>query len=261
MNAVGEDNSGLGPSNPIAAQSRSRRCYKVVTIGHGEGGYFVRLDGRDIRTPARRQLVLPSRALAQAMAREWEHRDGAINYAHMPLTRLANAALDHLSMDAGPVIAEIVNYADSDLLCYRACRPDELARRQSQAWDPVLNWATRALGINLVTTVGIVHRPQNKASLERLEERLRASDVFTLAGLHGTTMATGSALIALALGEGVLTPEKAWTIAHIDENWQSSHWGHDVQAQTRHAARQAEFKAIARLLALVGQDHAPMAGP
>ncbi len=258
MNGAGEDNSGLDrPSNhmAMAEQSRPRRCCKVVTVGHGEGGHSVRLDGRDVRTPARRPLALPSRALAQAVAREWKRQDGAIDYAHMPLTRLANTALDHLSVDAAPVIAEIVNYASSDLLCYRAGRPDELARRQGKAWDPVLNWAARALKIKLVTTVRIVHRPQNEASLRRLEERLRASDVFTLAGLHGATIATGSAVIALALGAGVLTPEKAWAIAHIDENWQKSYWGHDVRAQTRHAARQAEFKAIARLFALVGQEH------
>lgn len=230
-----------------------KRFYKTVAVEEGEGGYRLTLDGRPVRTPLKNRLDMPSRALADAVAGEWDAQDETIDPAAMPLTRLANTALDRVAPDPGRIVGEIADYAGTDLLCYRADAPDGLVERQNAVWDPLLSWGARAIGARFVATVGIVHQPQPDASLQAVRDHLMARDAFTLTSIHNATTLTGSAIIALALEASEIAPDEAWSAAHVDEDWQIGLWGRDAEAEARRAARQAEFDAAAHLLALLGE--------
>jgi chaperone required for assembly of F1-ATPase len=212
----------------------------------------VLLDGKPVRTPAGRELAVPVKALAEALAAEWAAQGERIDPAAMPLTRLVNSALDGVTDRAAEVRAEIVKYAASDLLCYRAEGPAELVRRQAKAWDPVLAWAGSELDVHLATGQGIVPVAQPPAALDVVASRLTSLGALALAAYHVITTLTGSALLALAHARGRLTAEEAWAAAHIDEDWQIGQWGEDAEAQARRARRWAEMQAASRLLALLG---------
>jgi chaperone required for assembly of F1-ATPase len=169
----------------------------------------------------------------------------------MPLTKLANSAIDGVKGREDDVIGDIVNYAGSDLVCYRAEGPRGLVEGQRTHWDPVLVWAKSALGAPFVFAEGVVHVAQPQASLERLREALKAQAPFGLAALHVMTGLTGSALLALAVALGRMTSEEAWKAAHVDEDWQIAQWGEDAEAAARRAARRRDFDAAARALALL----------
>jgi chaperone required for assembly of F1-ATPase len=230
---------------------RPKRFYRAVSVDGAAPAFRVLLDGKPIRTPARRELSLPTRALAEAVAAEWEAQGDHIDPASMPLTRLVNSVLDGVAGREAEVRAEIAKYAASDLLCYRAEAPAELVRRQGQAWDPVLAWAHEALGARLVLGQGIAPVTQPPAAGAAIERALGGLDAFALAAHHVMTTLTGSALLALAHAGARLTAEEAWAAAHVDEDWQIGQWGEDAEAAARRAGRWEEMQAASRLLALL----------
>jgi chaperone required for assembly of F1-ATPase len=228
-----------------------KRHYRTVSVDGAPPAVRVLLDGRPVRTPARRELAVPARALALALAAEWEAQGERIDPAAMPMTRLVNSALDGVAGREAEVRAEIAKYAANDLLCYRADAPAELVRRQVQAWDPVLIWARTALNVHLATGQGIAAVTQPPPAIAAIEGALADLDALALTAHHVMTTLTGSAVLALAHARGRLTAEEAWTAAHIDEDWQISQWGEDAEAKARRARRWTEMQAASRLLGLL----------
>jgi chaperone required for assembly of F1-ATPase len=234
-----------GRTARAAKPSLPKRFYIDVAVG-GDGALL--LDGKPVRTPAKAPLVLPTRALAEAVAGEWRAQGERIDPATMPLTKLANSAIDGVAGREQAVIDDILKHAGSDLVCYRAAGPRGLVDAQTKHWDRVLDWARDALGAPLVALDGVVHVAQPQASLDRLGQELAGRDRFALAALHVMTALTGSALLALAVALGRLTPEEAWEAAHVDEDWQISQWGEDEEAAERRDNRRRDFAAAATLL-------------
>ncbi len=230
---------------------RPKRFYRAASVDGAAPAFRVLLDGKPVRTPAKRELAVPSRALAEALAAEWEAQGERIDPATMPLTRLANSAIDGVSGREAEVRADIAKYAASDLLCYRAEGPAELVRRQTEVWDPVLAWARESLGARFVLGQGVVPVAQPQAATAAIERALAEFDAFSLAAHHVMTTLTGSALLALAHARGRLAADEAWAAAHVDEDWQIAQWGEDAEAKARRDRRCAEMQAASRLLALV----------
>jgi chaperone required for assembly of F1-ATPase len=228
--------------------SARRRFYTKAAVASGADGHAVTLDGKPVRTPARRPLAAPTPDLAVAIAAEWEAQRETIDPATMPLTRLANAIIDGVAERAQPVAAEIAKYLQTDLLFYRAASPPELIERQRRHWDPILAWSADALGARFVCTEGVTHIAQPQGALDAARAAISADDPWRLGALHVATTLTGSGLIALALAAGRLTAEEAWTAAHVDEDWNMEQWGHDELALERRAVRFAELKAAALVL-------------
>lgn len=222
-----------------------KRFWKDVTVT-ADG---IALDGKPIRTPERAALKVPSAALAEAIADEWRAVEGTIDPRAMPLTGLANAAIDRIAPDTASFAAGLAKYAESDLLCYRAAEPPELAQRQAALWNPALDWAEGRYGVQFELAQGVMHQPQPPATIARLSEAVAARDHFALAGLFPIVTVTGSVVLALALIEGAMDAEAVWTAARIDDDWQEQHWGVDDLAQRTTAAHRADFDAGARFLA------------
>jgi chaperone required for assembly of F1-ATPase len=245
---------GPSPGRPLA-----KRFYKAATVadassvggGGEEAAFRVLLDGRPACTPANALLALPTRALAEAVAGEWRAQQEHIDPATMPLTRLANSAIDGVRGREAQVRADIVGYAASDLLCYRATEPDALVRRQAELWEPVLGWARDALGAHLQVAKGVMPLTQPAAAQQAVARALDGQDAFALAALHVMTTLMGSALLALAHARGRLTAEQAWAAAHVDEDWQIGTWGEDAEAAARRLRRWSEMQAASRMLALL----------
>ena len=228
-----------------------KRFYQEVAIeDKGDGAASLRLDGKPVRTPGKAPLVLPNRKLADAVAEEWRAQGERIDPATMPLTKLANSAIDGVRGREEAVVDDIMAHAGSDLLCYRAEGPEGLVAAQGTHWDPVLAWAKAALDAPLVLGKGVVHVVQPESSLARIKQELKGRDAFSLAALHVMTQLTRSALLALAVALRRLTPEEAWKAAHVDEDWQVNLWGEDADAAARRENRRRDFDASARLLTL-----------
>ncbi len=246
-----------GPENPMrAAQLNMRpapvkRFYKVAEVGEeADGRYALTLDGRRARTPGRNALAARSRAVMQAVAEEWARQGEALDPADMPLTRLLNSAIDGVAKAMDETRAEIVRYAGSDLLCYRAESPEALAERQRAAYDPVLDWAAEVLGARFVLAAGVIHVEQPPDPLAAVRAAVAAvDDPVALAGLSVVTTLTGSAVLALAVARGRLTAAEAWRIAHVDEDFQIEKWGEDAEAARRRERRWREMKAAADVIA------------
>lgn len=224
-----------------------KRFYQEVAIkDEGGPGASLLLDGKPVRTPGKAPLVLPTRALASAIAVEWRAQKDRIDATTMPLTKLANSAIDGVVGREQAVIGDILAFAGADLLYYRAQGPHGLTEAQKKHWDPVLAWVKEALGAPLILSEGVVHVAQPSASLDRLKATLAGRDGFSLAALHVMTSLTGSALLALAVAFGLMTPEAAWKAAHVDEDWQISQWGEDAEAAARRKNRWRDFAAATR---------------
>ncbi len=234
------------PARPLP-----KRFYKEAVAAPVEGGFGVTLDGRAVNTPAKRRLVVPSRPLAEALASEWAAQSEKINPATMPLTRLANTALDGVAQQMAEVEAEIVKYARSDLICYRAGEPEGLAKAQAAAWDPLMAFARDKLGARLALAEGVVFVDQPEAAIAAVATAVRhyvgdgPGAPFRLAALHVMTTLAGSAVLALAVALGQTTWETAWATAHVDEDWQARIWGADAEAQARRAWRETDLRAAA----------------
>lgn len=223
-----------------------KRFWKEVTTE----GLGIRLDGRPVRTPARALLELPSRALAEAIAAEWAAQGEEIDPRAMPLTGLANAAIDRVAPDPAAFIRDLARYAETDLLCYRADEPEPLVARQRAQWDPLLAWAARRFDIRFELASGILHKPQPPATVTRLSAALAANPPFRLAPLSPLITISGSLVIALAVAEGAVDADTAFAAGHLDELWQAEQWGEDELALDSRTIRRADFLAAARFLAL-----------
>jgi chaperone required for assembly of F1-ATPase len=246
---MAENGASAHPAAKIAAPTLPKRFYKEVAVKDEEGGgASLLLDGRPVRTPGKVSLTLPARSLAEAVAAEWRAQGERIDPLTMPLTRLANSAIDGVKGREEVVIDDIARHAASDLLCYRADGPKALVEAQETHWDPVLAFARDELKAPLVLSEGIVHAAQPEVSLTRIRSEFEGLDAFRLAALHVMTVLTGSALLALAVFRHKLTPDEAWTAAHVDEDFQISQWGEDAEAKTRRENRFRDFVAAAETL-------------
>ena len=246
------------PIDPVEAVRRSARkalrprFYKTAHVDDthvGDDGFAIRLDGRAVRTPARRSLQAPTRALADALAAEWNAQEELIDPQRMPLTRLANSIIDGVVDAPAAVAAEIEKYLGSDLVVYRAPGPPGLIARQAQAWDPLLDWARAALGARFVLAEGVNFVAQPAAALAAARAAI-PRDPWRLGALNAITTLTGSALIGLAVLAGRLAAAEAWAAAHVDEDWNMDFWGRDELALERRACHFAEMKAAAMVLDL-----------
>jgi chaperone required for assembly of F1-ATPase len=236
-----------------------KRFYEAVTVAEpapsrsgSASAWSILLDGKTVRTPAKAVLAVPTRALALAIAEEWKAQGERIDPSTMPLTRLVNSAIDGVRGREIEVRDDIVKYAASDLLCYRAREPDGLTRRQAELWDPVLAWSRDALAADFVVADGLMPVTQPGAAKAAVARQLIDDDAFTLAAMHVITTLTGSALLALAHSRGHLDAEAAWAAAHVDEDWQIAKWGEDAEAAARRQRRWQEMQAASRLLVLLG---------
>jgi chaperone required for assembly of F1-ATPase len=226
------------------------RFYKAVELREADGRHALLLDGRGARTPGRNPLAAKSRALMLEAAAEWERQSETIDPAKMPLTRLLNSAIDGVAHTMAETRADILGYAGSDLLCYRAEEPETLAARQADAFDPVLRWAADSLGARFNVTNGVMHVAQPPEALAAIGAALEAyDDPVAVAALSVMTTLTGSALLALAVARGFLSPEGAWQAAHVDEDFQAERWGADADSTARREARWREFEAAAAAVA------------
>jgi chaperone required for assembly of F1-ATPase len=227
---------------------RVARFYKEVSVAPAGGGYAVLLDGKPVHTPEKAQLILPNAALAEAVAAEWHAQAARVDPAIMPLTRIANTAIDRIAAARDAVITEIAAFAKADLTCYRADAPAELAALQAKTWDPILDWVEQKYGARLGATRGLRFVSQPADAVAALEGAVAAHDPFGLAALHTAVTLVGSLAIALALAEGRLDARAAYAAAHVDEQFQAERWGADSEAQTRHHARERELEAAAIVL-------------
>ncbi len=232
-----------------ARASLRKRFYQHASAGDGagEGGFAILLDGKPVKTSQRRALAAPARELADAIAREWDAQEKVIDPAAMPLTRLANAAIDAVADHAGAVADEVAKYLSSDLLCYRAEAPPGLVTLQAKHWDPVIAWASDKLGARVVLIEGIVFAAQPEEAIAAARAAI-PKDIWRLAAVASITTLTGSGLLALALAQGAIDAEAAWAAAHVDEDFQMDYWGRDDQALARRAFRHADFEAAVRVL-------------
>jgi chaperone required for assembly of F1-ATPase len=261
MRDIFEDIFENQPLDPMEAARRTTRpnlrarFYKEASAGEreGDGGYAVLLDGRPVRSPARKPLNAPARELAQAIVAEWQAQDKVIDPAAMPLTRLANSIIDGVVAAPQPVADDIEKYLGTDMLFYRAADPEGLVALQRKHWDPVLDWARQAFDGRFVLAEGVMHVEQPQQSIANARTAIATSQdiagAWRLGALHVVTALTGSALLALALAAGNLSPDEAWTAAHVDEDWNMQFWGRDELALERRAYRRKEFDAAAAVLA------------
>ncbi|MBP0615325.1 ATP12 family chaperone protein [Jiella mangrovi] len=235
---------------PFARPELPKRFYKAVAVTETPQGFAVSLDGRPVKTPARKPLAVPTKPAADAIAAEWEAQSERIDPASMPVTRLANTVIDGILDDPEPVRAEIARFAETDMMFYRAGEPERLVERQRERWDPILAWAEERLGARFTLAEGVMHVAQPDASLAVVRAHLQGfADGFSVAALHQMTTLTGSALLAMAIADGRLSAEEAWALAHLDEDWNVEQWGADDEAMARRDARWQEMQAAAVMLA------------
>jgi chaperone required for assembly of F1-ATPase len=239
--------SDTSPGKPARA-ALPRRFYKGATVGERDGAYALLLDGRGARTPARKPLAVSSKAVAEALAAEWAAQGEHIDPAAMPLTRIVNSALDGVAGQMEAVRNEIVRYAGSDLICYRADGPSTLVERQDAAWSPLVAFARETLGARMILAEGVMHVEQDRSVLDAIALAVAEYDAVSLAALHTVMTLTGSAIIALAVARGRLSAEEAWAAAHVDEDFQMEQWGRDEMALERRAHRWREMQAAALIL-------------
>ncbi len=245
-------NQPLDPTEAARRNMRAlrRRFYKEVAIVDDPAGHAIVLDGRPVKTPARRALALPRRVLAETAAEEWRAQADMIDPAAMPMTRLANTIIDGVAAARDDIEREITKYLGSDLVCYRATTPAGLVARQAQHWNPVLAWARDALGAQFALAEGVTHVAQPAAAVKAAAARI-PHDPWRLGAVHAIMTLTGSALIALAVAEGALGRDAAWSAAHVDEDWNMELWGRDEIALARRAYRFTEMSAAAQVLAKI----------
>lgn len=231
---------------------KAKRFWKTATAEVCDGGFTVRLDGRAVKTPAKAAFVVPTLAMAQAAAAEWDAQTGEVKPDSMPVTRAANSAIDKLSVQFDEVVGLLAAYGETDLLCYRATGPEALVARQAAAWDPLLDWASTVLDAPLTATAGVIHIAQPPHSLRRLHDLTAAFDLFRLAAFHDLVAISGSLVLALAVAQGRLSADEAFEISRIDETWQAEIWGVDEEAALLETARKQAFHEAARFMALCG---------
>ncbi len=228
-----------------------RRFWKSAEVVEAKDGFGIALDGRSVKTPARADLTVPTRALASAIAAEWSDCGETVDPRAMPLTGLANAAIDRVGPDNASFAAGLASYGESDLTCYRAEGPEALVARQSESWDVLLVWARRRYDVDFACVSGVMHVPQPKETLRKLGHAVATLDAFRLAALSPLVTIGGSLVAGLAVLEEMMPAEDAWEAVSLDERWQMEQWGDDPEARAALESRRSEFLAAARFLALL----------
>jgi chaperone required for assembly of F1-ATPase len=231
--------------------SAVRRFYKEAALRSSGSGYEIVLDGKPVKTPAKNALLLPAEPLARAIVEEWNSQGEKIAPRSMPLTGLANAAIDRVGPDREAFAASLAAYGETDLLCYRADGPTSLVARQADQWDPLIAWARHRFDVDFELICGIIHRAQPARTLEQLAKAAAARNPFQLAALAPLVTISGSLIIALALAEGAIDLDAAWAAASLDEIWQSEQWGEDAEAAAVLENRRRDFAAAYRFLQLL----------
>ncbi|MEM7718434.1 MAG: ATP12 family protein [Pseudomonadota bacterium] len=218
-----------------------KRFWKEASFEERPDGFEVLLDGRLVKTPAKRRLIVPTEAMAFHIAREWDAQDEVVDPRMMPWTRSANAALDKVAAQRLEVCEHLAGYAVTDLVCYRADGPDALVQRQSEAWDPVLEWIATKFGSRLNVTSGVMPVSQAKTDVDRLAATMRSLTVFQLTGFYDLVTLSGSFVLALSATESLHTPEELWSFSRIDEDWQIEQWGADEEAAEHAKTKKTAF--------------------
>lgn len=234
-----------GPGQPV------KRFWTIVGVAEEQGLWSVMLDGRPVKTPARLPLHVPTKALAEAIAKEWSSVGESIDPKSLPLTGIANAAIDRVAPDRERFVEGLARYAEADLACYRAEGPPSLVRRQDAEWDKLLGWARRRYDVDFTTTSGLIHVDQPRATVEQLTDALGALDPFRLAGLSPLVTIGGSLVAALGVLEKAIAPEQAWDAVSLDEQWQLERWGADAEAEAVLQNRRHDFYSGVRFLGLL----------
>jgi chaperone required for assembly of F1-ATPase len=229
---------------------QTKRLYDAVTVGESPSGFSVLLDGRPVKTPAGAVLSVPSHALGLAIANEWSDQKEKIDPVTMPLHRLAVSAIDRIGNERNAVIEGLVGYSKSDLLCYRAERPEELVERQEAAWQPILDWVADTYDARFAITIGVVPVVQPTVAVRSVGTAVGRLDDFTLAALAAAAAACGSVLLGLALVAGRIGPDEAREAAQLDELFQAERWGEDEEAAARRLALFGEIRAAKRFIEL-----------
>jgi chaperone required for assembly of F1-ATPase len=253
MRELFDEVAGKSPLDPQEAVRRTtrgpqrKRFYTSAGVGETNGGFLVTLDGRPIKTPSGHTVMVPARSIADAIAAEWNAQADTINPLTMPLTRFANSVVEGVADKVDAVADDIAKYLGSDLLFYRAGHPEALVAREAAHWDPILFWAADTLGAHFILAEGLVHVRQPDSAVAAARAAL-PSDAWSIAALHVVTTLTGSALLALALFQGVLDQDQVWAAAHVDEDWNIEKWGVDEEVAARRASRLVDFQAAAGIL-------------
>ena len=250
-----EEESHLSHPDPVKRaqlqmkQALPKRFYEIASVVEtADGTFAVQLDGKPVRTPGKARLTLPTQAAAQLVADEFMAQVEFINPVSMPVLRLANTAIDGVSADTQAVLEDVMRFSSSDLICYRAEGPERLVAQQAEAWDGVLDWARSTLGARFYLAEGVVFVDQPRDAVAAVGIWLKQrEEAFRLSAIHLMTTLTGSALLALAVEAGALTPDEAWTAAHIDEDWNIEQWGQDEEAANRRVSRRRDFDAAVAL--------------
>jgi len=231
-----------------------KRFWSEVTVEPLETGFAVRLDGRGLKTPAKADLLVPCRGLADRVAAEWAAVEGEVDPTPMRYTRAANAAIDKVAVQLGAVADMLAAYGGTDLLCYRATEPVELIARQMETWDPLLDWAAETLGARLETTQGVVPVDQDAAALAALSGHVQSFNAFELTAFHDLVTISGSLIIALSVTQGRIDAAFGWTASRIDEIFQEEQWGEDDEATALAASKQQDFMTAAEIYDLLQGD-------
>ncbi|MFP7570065.1 ATP12 family chaperone protein [Marivita sp. S2033] len=234
-----------------------KRFWKETATTATDSGFGILLDGRPVRTPAKAMLDVPSKALADRIAAEFDAQDGAINPMSMPFTRTANSAIDKVMVQHADVADMLAEYGDSDLLCYRADAPDELVARQAEHWDPLLDWAAQNLNAPLEPRIGVIHRPQDPRSLANLRSRVHEMSAFELAAFHDLVSLSGSLVIGFAVKRGERPVQDLWAISRLDEIWQEEQWGADEEAREMAEIKKAAFFHADAFMRLINEQSTP----
>ena len=258
MRELFDEVAGKSGADPTEAARRSaramqpKRFYAGAGVGEADGGPTVTLDGKPIKTPSGRTIILPVRSLAEDIAAEWNAQTDTIDPLTMPLTRFANSVVQGVIDDTEAVGGDVAKYFASDLLFYRASHPERLVAREAAHWDPILFWAAETFNAHFILAEGVVHVRQPDQAIAAARAALPA-DPWAIAAMHVITTLTGSALLALALFHGVIDHAQAWAAAHVDEDWNAEQWGVDEEAAARKTAKLVDFNAAVRVLKALDQ--------
>ena len=250
--ALRNQDAGAGRHQRDALRELPKRFYKTVDVVEEDGEFLVRLDGRATHTPTRKRVGVPSAELASRMRSEWEAQGAHIDPDSMPYVKLLNSAVEAGESARGELLDEVVKYAASDLLLYRADTPRELVALQEGHWDSPLVKLARHFGVSFQPTVGIIHKEQSSETLHRLRAALDDLHYMPATAMVSLTGLTGSGLLAIAVRTNLIEPDTAWTAAHVDEDYQISLWGEDYEASERRKQRRLEFDAAINVIKQLG---------
>ena len=220
---------------------KQKRFWTAAATVEAPGGWAVQLDGRAVKTPAKAALVVPTRAIADAISAEWDAQEDVVDPLSMPFTRSANAAIDKVAIQHDEVADMLAAYGDADLLCYRADQPEALVQRQAAVWDHYLDWLNQNEGVRLEPHAGLMHRPQDPGALQVLAARTRAMTPFELAAFHDLVSLTGSWVLGYAAALDVAEMPEIWAASRLDEIWQAEQWGADEEAEQVAQQREIAF--------------------